>query len=160
MYRVRTFNQIAPKGLGRFPEDGFEVGADVDDPHAILLRSHRLDVNELGAQVSAVVRAGVGFNNVPVDACTERGIVVFNTPGANANSVKELVLAALLLTSRDVLGGFEYVRSLEAVNDEAELHRLVRPRSAASGATKSLDERSASWAWAPSVRALRGRHST
>ena len=125
MYRVRTFNQIAPKGLARFPEDGFEVAADVDDPHAILLRSHRLDVNELGAQVSAVARAGVGFNNVPVDACTERGIVVFNTPGANANSVKELVLAALLLTSRDVLGGFEYVRSLEAVDDEAELHRLV-----------------------------------
>ena len=125
MYRVRAFNQIAPKGLGRFPEDGFEVGADVDDPHAILLRSHRLDVNELGAQVSAVARAGVGFNNVPVDACTERGIVVFNTPGANANSVKELVLAALLLTSRDVLGGFEYVRSLETVDDEAELHRLV-----------------------------------
>ena len=62
---------------------------------------------------------------MPVDACTERGIVVFNTPGANANSVKELVLAALLLTSRDVLGGFEYVRSLEAVDDEAELHRLV-----------------------------------
>ena len=125
MYRVRTFNQIAPKGLARFPEDGFEVGADVDDPHAILLRSHRLDVNELGAQVSAVARAGVGFNNVPVDACTERGIVVFNTPGANANSVKELVLAALLLTSRDVLGGFEYVRSLDTVDDEAELHRLV-----------------------------------
>ena len=81
MYRVRTFNQIAPKGLARFPEQGFEVGADVDDPHAILLRSHRLDVNELGAQVSAVARAGVGFNNVPVAACTERGIVVFNTPG-------------------------------------------------------------------------------
>ena len=124
MYRVRTFNQIAPKGLARFP-DGFEVGADVDDPHAILLRSHRLDVNELSAQVSAVARAGVGFNNVPVEACTERGIVVFNTPGANANSVKELVLAALLLTSRDVLGGFDYVRSLETVDDEAELHRLV-----------------------------------
>ena len=125
MYRIRTFNQIAPKGLARLPQDGFEVGADVHDPHAILLRSHRLDANELGAEVRAVARAGAGVNNVPVDACTERGIVVFNTPGANANSVKELVLAALLLSSRDVLGGFEYVRSLDAVDDEAELHRLV-----------------------------------
>lgn len=125
MYRVRTFNQIAPKGLMRLPQDGFQVGADVDDPHAILLRSHRLDPNELGSHVSAVARAGAGVNNVPVGTCTERGIVVFNTPGANANSVKELVLAALLLSSRDVLGGFEYVRSLDAVDDEAELHRLV-----------------------------------
>ena len=81
--------------------------------------------DELHPHVAAVARAGTGVNNVPVDLCTERGIVVFNTPGANANSVKELVLAALLLTSRDVLGGFDYVRSLEAVTDDGELHRLV-----------------------------------
>ncbi len=124
MYRVKTFNQIAAKGLERFPDQGFEVGPDVAAPHAILLRSHRLAVAELPG-VSAVARAGAGVNNVPVDACSERGIVVFNTPGANANSVKELVLAALLLTSRDVLGGFDYVRSLAAVADDAELHRLV-----------------------------------
>ncbi len=125
MYRVRTFNQIAAKGLARFPDHGFEVGPDLADPHAILLRSHRLAVADLAADVVAVARAGVGVNNVPVDACTKRGIVVFNTPGANANSVKELVLAALLLTSRDVLGGFDYVRSLADVADDAELHRLV-----------------------------------
>ncbi len=125
MYRVKTFNQIAPRGLARFPDHGFEVGADVADPHAIVLRSHRLAEADLGAGVSAVARAGAGVNNVPVNACTGRGIVVFNTPGANANSVKELVLAALLLTSRDVLGGFDYVRSLDGVADEAELHRLV-----------------------------------
>ena len=124
MYRVKTFNQIAAKGLGRFPEHGFVVGPDVASPHAILLRSHRLDSADL-AGVSAVARAGAGVNNVPVEDCSERGIVVFNTPGANANSVKELVLAALLLTSRDVLGGFEYVRSLHNIRDEAELNRLV-----------------------------------
>lgn len=125
MYRVKTFNQIAAKGLQRFPAGGFEVGPDVASPHALLLRSHRLDANALPAGISAVARAGVGVNNVPVDACTARGIVVFNTPGANANSVKELVLAALLLTSRDVLGGFRYVRSLAETTDDAELHRVV-----------------------------------
>ena len=125
MYRVRIFNRIAPTGLERFPDHGFQVGSGVADPHAILLRSHKLADDELSTSLAAVARAGIGVNNVPVDLCTERGIVVFNTPGANANSVKELVLAALLLTSRDVLGGFDYVRSLEAVADDAELHRLV-----------------------------------
>ena len=80
MYRVKTFNQIAAKGLQRFPAGGFEVGPDVASPHALLLRSHRLDANALPEGVSAVARAGVGVNNVPVDACTARGIVVFNTP--------------------------------------------------------------------------------
>ena len=125
MYRVRTFNQIAAKGLRRFPEHGFEIGPDVAQPHALLLRSHRLSRADL-AGVSAVARAGAGVNNVPVADCSKRGIVVFNTPGANANSVKELVLAALLLTSRDILGGLEYVYSLyDNVGDDAELHRLV-----------------------------------
>ena len=125
MYRIRTFNQIAAKGLARIPAAGFEVGPDVADPQALLLRSHRLTENELTPQVCAVARAGVGINNVPVAACSQRGIVVFNTPGANANSVKELVLAALLLASRDVLGGFAFVRSLADVADDAELHRMV-----------------------------------
>ena len=125
MYRVRTFNQIAAKGLARLSTEHFDVGPAVADPHAIVLRSHKLAEADLTAGVCAVARAGVGVNNVPVAACSQRGIVVFNTPGANANSVKELVLAALLLTSRDVLGGFDYVRSLAGVEDEAELHRLV-----------------------------------
>lgn len=125
MYRVRTFNKIAPRGLDRFSGRGFEVGPAVADPHAILLRSHRLSDDDLPRSLAAVARAGIGVNNVPLERCSERGIVVFNTPGANANSVKELVLAALLLTSRDVLGGFGYVRSLETVADDARLHRLV-----------------------------------
>ena len=125
MYKIKSFNQIAVRGLERFSRDGYEVGSEISDPHAILLRSHKLDTAELTSSLRAVARAGAGFNNVPVEACTEQGIVVFNTPGANANSVKELVLAALLLTSRDVIGGIQYVQSLNGIKDETELNRLV-----------------------------------
>ena len=124
MYRVKTYNQISPRGLQRF-DGGFEVGSDADDPHAILLRSHKLTENELSPNLRAIARAGAGVNNVPVDRCTERGVVVFNTPGANANSVKELVLAALLLSSRDVLGGMRYVETLTEIADADTLNRLV-----------------------------------
>ena len=125
MYKVRTYNAIAPIGLERFPADNYVVGPDIDAPDAVLLRSHKLAMDEISPQVRAVARAGAGVNNVPVNACSDRGIVVFNTPGANANSVKELVLTALLLASRDVIGGINYVRSLSGVADEAELNRLV-----------------------------------
>ncbi len=125
MYKIKTFNQIAVRGLERFPRNGYEVGSEIADPHAILLRSHKLDAAELTPNLKAVARAGAGFNNVPVDACTEHGIVVFNTPGANANSVKELVLAALLIAARDVVGGVQFVRGLAGIDDEAELNRLV-----------------------------------
>ncbi len=89
------------------------------------MRSHKLSAEDLQPGLSAIARAGAGVNNVPVQDCSERGIVVFNTPGANANSVKELVVTALLLASRDVFGGINYVRSLAAIEDEAELNRLV-----------------------------------
>ena len=125
MYRVRTHNQIAPSGLQRLAGQGFEVGPEVAEPHALLLRSHRLAPADIPEGVSAVARAGAGVNNVPVAECTRRGIVVFNTPGANANSVKELVLAALLLSSRDVLGGLDFVRSLDAPANEEALARQV-----------------------------------
>jgi D-3-phosphoglycerate dehydrogenase len=125
MYRIRTFNEIAAKGLERFPADEFVVGSASDDPHAILLRSHRLGDEDLNEGLRAVARAGAGVNNVPVERCTERGVVVFNTPGANANSVKELVLAGLLMASRDVVGGIGYVRELSGVHGEAELDALV-----------------------------------
>ncbi len=125
MYKIRTFNQIADRGLQRFPRDQFQVSPESDDPHAILLRSHKLAVADLNPGLRAVARAGAGVNNVPVDECTDRGVVVFNTPGANANSVKELVLAALLLASRDVVGGISYVRELAGIQDAAELNSLV-----------------------------------
>ena len=125
MHKIRTFNQIAVRGLDRFARDSYEVGSEISGPHGILLRSHKLQVDELSASVRAVARAGAGYNNVPVEACTDRGIVVFNTPGANANSVKELVLAALLIASRDLVGGIEFVNSLAGMDDEAELNALV-----------------------------------
>ena len=125
MYKVKTFNAIAEAGLARFPADKYAVGADQESPEAILLRSHKLATDEMPVGLRAIARAGAGVNNVPVEACSERGIVVFNTPGANANSVKELVLTALLLASRDVFGGIQYVRSLANVSDETELNKLV-----------------------------------
>jgi D-3-phosphoglycerate dehydrogenase len=125
MYKIRTFNTIAVRGLERFSRDTYEVGSEISDPHAILLRSHKLSAESLTPSLRAVARAGAGVNNVPVDACTNAGIVVFNTPGANANAVKELVLAALLLASRDLVGGIEYVRTLRGISDDVELNRLV-----------------------------------
>ena len=125
MYRVKTYNQIAARGLELFPADAFRVGADVVAPDAILLRSHVLTRADLGPALRAVARAGAGVNNVPVGACTATGVVVFNTPGANANSVKELTLAALLLGSRDVIGGMDYVKTLSNVADNETLHDLV-----------------------------------
>jgi D-3-phosphoglycerate dehydrogenase / 2-oxoglutarate reductase len=125
MYRIRTYNQIAASGLERFPDGQFLVGAETDDPHAILLRSYKLTAAEITSSLRAVARAGAGTNNVPVDACTDNGVVVFNTPGANANSVKELVLAGLLLASRDVVGGIGFVRELTGIDDDAELNARV-----------------------------------
>ncbi len=125
MYKIKTYNAIAPIGLERFPADLYSVGAEVDTADAVLLRSHKLGVDELSSGLRAIARAGAGTNNVPVAQCSERGIVVFNTPGANANSVKELVLTGLLLASRDVFGGINYVRSLASVQDEGELNKLV-----------------------------------
>jgi D-3-phosphoglycerate dehydrogenase len=125
MYKVRTFNQIAVKGLERFPRERYEVGSEVPDPDALLLRSQQLGEEHLAPSLRAVARAGAGVNNIPVELYTQHGIVVFNTPGANANSVKELVLAALLLSSRDVVGGIEYVRSLRSEHDPGALHKRV-----------------------------------
>ena len=125
MHRIRTYNQIAARGLERFSRERYEVGGEIADPDGILLRSHKLAANVLHGRLCAVARAGAGVNNVPVERCTEAGVVVFNTPGANANSVKELVLAALLLSSRDLVGGMAYAASLAKVPDAAELNALV-----------------------------------
>ena len=125
MHRIRTYNQIAARGLERFSRERYEVGGEIADPDGILLRSHKLAADVLHGRLCAVARAGAGVNNVPVERCTEAGVVVFNTPGANANSVKELVLAALLLSSRDLVGGMAYAASLANVPDAAELNALV-----------------------------------
>ncbi|WP_018416194.1 phosphoglycerate dehydrogenase [Teredinibacter turnerae] len=125
MYQVRTYNKISDKGLSLFPADRYSVAEDVSSPEAILLRSHKLHGETLPESVIAVARAGAGTNNVPVDEYTKSGVVVFNTPGANANAVKELVLAGMLLSSRGILQGRDYVATLGDMTDKAEMSKLL-----------------------------------
>lgn len=125
MHRIKTYNQIAAKGLERFTSTRFQVGPDTYDADAILLRSHQLTNNELCQRLKAVARAGAGVNNVPVEECTRRGIVVFNTPGANANAVKELVLSGMLLASRGIIPGLNYINTLKHITDPTELNAML-----------------------------------
>ena len=125
MYKIRIYDQIAARGLERFSPQRYEVSGEVADPDSILLRSHKLAAGAVHGRLRAVARAGAGVNNVPVRSCTEKGVVVFNTPGGNANSVKELVLAAMLLSSRDLVGGMEFVAGLGDVIDADALNALV-----------------------------------
>jgi D-3-phosphoglycerate dehydrogenase len=119
MYRIGTFNKISPRGLDQFSEDDrFALEKESAEVDAIVVRSHSLLDATLGSGVKAIGRAGAGVNNSPVDRCTQDGIVVFNTPGANANAVKELVLAGLLLTARDIVGGVEFVKGLKGKGNE------------------------------------------
>ncbi len=114
MYQIRTFNRIAPIGLGRFDPEHYSVSEDAENPHGIVVRSAKLLDYEFPADLLGISRAGVGFNNIPVDRCSEAGIAVFSTPGANANAVKELVLCAMLIASRDVDGSIRWVREQAA----------------------------------------------
>jgi len=113
-FQVKTYNKISPHGLAKFPEKQYEVreGDSAANAHAILLRSHKLQEDEVPHTVRAIARCGAGTNNVPVARMTELGIPVFNTPGANANAVKELVLAGLLLGSRRVVDGINHMKDL------------------------------------------------
>jgi D-3-phosphoglycerate dehydrogenase len=117
MHRVRTLNQISVRGLDQFARDKYELGSEISDPDAILVRSHKLTPEYVTPSLRAVGRAGAGVNNIPLDDFTRLGIVVFNTPGANANAVKELVMAGLLLSGRDILGGIDFVNGLSASAD-------------------------------------------
>lgn len=112
MFRIQTLNNIAPIGLKRFPRDRYTVGPDVDSPDAILVRSHAMHDMSLGEGLLAIGRAGAGVNNIPVARMSERGIPVFNAPGANANAVKELVLGGLFIAARNLIAAHEYVRGL------------------------------------------------
>lgn len=122
-YRILTFNQIAHQGLARFPRERYQVGKDVPQPDAILLRSHDLHSTPIPPSVKAVGRAGAGTNNIPVAALSQRGVPVFNAPGANANAVKELVLAALLMSARNLVPALHFVRALppDAADFEARV---------------------------------------
>ncbi|MCB1661616.1 MAG: phosphoglycerate dehydrogenase [Pseudomonadales bacterium] len=125
MYKIQTLNNISIKGLERFTRDKYEVASEIGHPDAILLRSHKLSEAEIPASVKAIGRAGAGVNNVPVARMTELGIPVFNSPGANANAVKELVLAALLLGSRGIVQGINYVNSLTDLSDAQAMSKLL-----------------------------------
>ncbi len=125
MYKIRTFNNLAEKGLGRFSPDKYQVGPDLSAVDALILRSHKLHDETIGENVIAVARAGAGVNNIPVDEYARQGIVVFNTPGANANAVKELVAAALLLGSRNIFDAMNYVQTLDGIDDSAEMHKTL-----------------------------------
>lgn len=110
MYRICTMNKISAAGLAVLDKLYFQVGESVEQPHGILVRSADLKEAAFPASLRAIARAGAGVNNIPVDRCTENGIVVFNTPGANANAVKELAIAALLIASRDLVGASSWIR--------------------------------------------------
>ena len=110
MFHIKTMNKIAPVGLERLGADSYTVGDGVENEDGILVRSAKLHDYDFPANLLGIARAGAGVNNIPVGRCSEAGVVVFNTPGANANAVKELVLCAMLLASRDVIGGVEWVK--------------------------------------------------
>ena len=116
MFNILTLNKIAACGLKNFNEN-YTVSDTCENPDGIILRSFKMHDMELPASLKGVARAGAGVNNIPIDKCTEKGIVVFNTPGANANAVKELVIGALFLASRDVVGGIEWAKTLIGEGD-------------------------------------------
>ena len=122
--KIKTFNAIAEKGLNILQEKKFKVSDSLSDPDAIILRSHKLKKEDFGKNLKAIARAGAGVNNIPVEECSELGIPVFNTPGANANAVKEIVLAALLMSSRGLFQGANFVNSIEESNQD-ELKPLI-----------------------------------
>lgn len=123
MLNIKTLNNISDKGLERLSGDLFAVGDDIDNPDAILLRSFKMHDMEIPSNLKAVGRAGAGVNNIPVDALSKLGIPVFNAPGANANAVKELVVAGLLLAARNICQAWDYTRQLEG--NDAELSKQV-----------------------------------
>ena len=110
MYRIKTLNKISSVGLSKLDPTRFQAGAELEHEDGILVRSAPMHDYEFPDSLRAIARAGAGTNNIPIDRCSENGIVVFNTPGANANAVKELVIAAMLIASRDVLGGADWVQ--------------------------------------------------
>ncbi|MBN1756804.1 MAG: phosphoglycerate dehydrogenase [Chitinispirillaceae bacterium] len=118
MYKIQTLNKISPVGINLVLQNGYEVASEILNPDAILVRSTAMHDMQLPESVKAIARAGAGVNNIPVEACANSGVVVFNTPGANANGVKELVLAGMLLASRNIIPGVQWAQTLIGKGDE------------------------------------------
>ncbi len=121
MFNIQTLNAISKKGLAVLPEAEFAIANEVENPDAIIVRSADMHSFEMGANLKAIARAGAGTNNIPVVDCAEKGIVVFNSPGANANAVKELVLTGILLSSRKVMEGINWSQSLKGQENVSKL---------------------------------------
>ncbi|WP_413111511.1 phosphoglycerate dehydrogenase [Thaumasiovibrio sp. DFM-14] len=128
MYNIQTYNHISPLGINKLKANKFDIGETISAPHAVLLRSHKLAEQACPSSLLAVARAGAGTNNVPVEYCTQQGIVVFNTPGANANAVKELVITALLLGCRGIAEGMQYINTLDSNLDNAIFNQHVEAK--------------------------------
>lgn len=122
-YKIKTLNAISHTGLSRLPKEEFEISSELEDPHALMLRSANLHGVEIPASVLAVARAGAGTNNIPIGDYSARGIPVFNTPGANANAVKELVVAALFLAARNIVPAASFAHRLDG--DAASMDKAV-----------------------------------
>ena len=131
MFKIKTYNKISKSGLANF-DDKYTVGDEVENADGAIVRSASLHDTEFPASLQAIARAGAGTNNIPIDRCSEQGIVVFNTPGANANAVKELVLAGLFISSRRVVSGIEWAKTLKG--NGAEVGKMVeKGKSAFAG---------------------------
>ena len=131
MYKILTLNKISENGLKKFPET-YTYSSEEANPDAILVRSASMHEMEFDANTKAIARAGAGVNNIPLDRCSEKGIVVFNTPGANANAVKELVLCAILMSSRKIVSALDWVKTLKG--NGAEVSKMVeKGKSAFAG---------------------------
>ena len=117
MFKIKTYNKISKSGLEVF-DDKYTIGDEVENADGAIVRSAALHDTEFPATLKAIARAGAGTNNIPIDRCSEQGIVVFNTPGANANAVKELVIAGLFISSRRVISGIEWAKTLKGNGDE------------------------------------------
>ena len=118
MFKIQTLNKISTVGIEIFPRDNYEIASEIVHPDAVLVRSADMHEMHFAESLKAIARAGAGVNNIPVDKCSEKGVVVMNTPGANANSVKELVIAALLMSSRRLVAGIQWAKSLAGKGDE------------------------------------------
>ena len=123
MYKILTLNNISVEGLERLPRDLYEVASEIQHPDAILLRSHNMHEMEIPPSVKAIGRAGAGVNNIPVAVMSKHGIPVFNAPGANANAVKELVIAGMLLAARNICQAWDFSRQLEG--EDASINKQV-----------------------------------
>ena len=134
MNKIQTLNKISPKGLNLFSRDEYEVAGEIPNPDAILVRSADMLKMDIPSSVKSIARAGAGVNNIPVDVCTKKGVVVFNTPGANANAVKELVITGMFLSARKINQGITWTKSLSG--KALDINQLVEKEKSTYGGTE------------------------